>query len=150
MSAAPYSRNGIAPKAVVLIAGLISSLAALTPAVAAPPAAATTAAGSKTAAPPPRDLPQLLACMRANSPTRLRGQKVTMELREHGELMRTLRGQLYVKRDTAPGTAAICRDDLGSRRKRAVASLATGSAARTCASGACCARRTNRIGFRRS
>jgi len=51
MSAAPHSRNGIAPKAVVLIAGLISSLAALTPAVAAPPAAATTAAGSKSATP---------------------------------------------------------------------------------------------------
>lgn len=106
MSAAPHSRNGIAPKAAVLVAGLISSWVMLAPAVAAAPAAVAAAASGKTTTPATRELPQLLACMRANSPTRLRGQRVTMELREHGELMRTLRGQLYVKRDTVPGSGA--------------------------------------------
>lgn len=52
-----------------------------------------------------RDLPQLLACMRSNSPTALRAQDVTMQVHEHGTVVRTLRGRLYVIRDKLSGAA---------------------------------------------
>lgn len=51
------------------------------------------------------DASRVLSCMRSNTPASLRTQNVTMELREHDVVVRSLRGRLYLLRDTA-GAAA--------------------------------------------
>jgi hypothetical protein len=52
-----------------------------------------------------KDAAQVLGCMQANSPTALRTQKVTLDVREHGIPVRSLSGWLYTMRDGAKGAA---------------------------------------------
>lgn len=44
---------------------------------------------------------EVLSCMRANSSSALRTQKITMDVREHGIPVRSLAGWLYTMRDSA-------------------------------------------------